>query len=206
MQSALAIANYFVKTAQEQGVRDLPPMKLHGLVYLAHGWLLGAAGATLIKGSVMASRDGVFIAELRDAGCWGNKNVSQPVSTIEMDEKRGVMVEHTPQLIPNNPVVSALAWVWKTYGPMPAFRVVQHVKEPGSPWDLIWNDEERSDEEPKDIPNTTIKLWFRSLSSKREEQGKHSKLSGVERSELKPKLEKTQRMLAQPDPNRLRST
>lgn len=206
MHSALAVANYFVEAARRDGVKDLTPAKLHGLVYLAHGWLLGAAGQPIINGRVMADRDGVFMPELREAGCWGTKNVVEPVARFELDPARGVMAERSPVLAPNDPVMPALHWVWKTYGAMPSFKVAQHVREVGSPWDLIWNDEERENDEPKLIPNGTIKLWFKDLSSKRQVQGTHQKLTDAQVSERHPKLGDTQNMLARPDPNRLRTT
>ncbi|HUS23694.1 MAG TPA: hypothetical protein VM369_01995 [Candidatus Binatia bacterium] len=204
MHSALAIANWFVDAAKADGVRDLTPPKLHGLVYAAHGWLLGAAGKPMIVSPVKADRDGVFVPELRDAGCWGSRTVNEHVAQIKMDEARGVMSEHKPELAPDDPTVPALQWVWKTYGKLTAFQIAQHVREFGSPWDLIWNDEDRADDEAKLIPNTTIKLWFRDLSKMRQEQGRNAKLTDVQKQELKPKLEKTQRMLAKPDPDRLR--
>ena len=204
--SALAIANHFVQTAQAENIKDMTPAKLHGLVYCAHGWLLAAAAQPLIHGAVMADRDGLFVTELRDAGCWGTRNVTQLVTVVRMNPARGLMEELTPLLPPKDPVLPALQWVWKTYGKLSSFQVGKHLKEAGGPWDLIWNDEERPDEEPKEIPNTTIKLWFRELSGKREAQAHHGKLTSTQRSERKPKLESTQRLLARPDPNRLRRT
>jgi uncharacterized phage-associated protein len=190
MNSALAIANYFIKTAIDQGLasRDFPPSKVHGLVYLAHGWLLGSAGAAVIKSTVMADKDGIFIPDLRQAGCTGTKNVTQLVSVVEMDSRRGLMIEQTPQLAPNNPTVAALAWCWKTYGLLSSFSVGEHIKEAGSPWDRIWHDPARKGDEPRPVPNTAIRAWFRSLSTRRQEQSHTSKLTKTQRLELKPKV------------------
>src|SRR5258707_4144908 len=107
MHSSLAIANFFIQSALTQGLaaRDFPPAKVHGLVYLAHGWLLGSAGAGLIKVPVMADRDGIFIPELKEAGCTGTKNVTTLVSEVMMDPKRGMMVEQTPQMMAQHPSV-----------------------------------------------------------------------------------------------------
>jgi len=204
--SALAIANYFVALAQAEGVKDMTPAKLHGLVYCAHGWLLAAAAQPLVRGAVMADRDGVFLSEMKDAGCWGTRNVTQYVNVVRLNPTRGVMEELTPLLPAKDPVVPALQWVWKTYGKLSSFQVGKHLKEAGGPWDLIWNDEARPDEEPKEIPNTTIKLWFRELSGKRDAQaGHHVKLTDTQRSERRPKLESTQRLM-RTDPHKIRRT
>jgi uncharacterized phage-associated protein len=198
MHSALAIANHFIQAALDQDLasRDFTPAKVHGLVYLAHGWLLGSAGAPIIKGQVMADRDGVFIPELRDAGCTGTKNVTALVSVIEMDDKRGVMVEHTPQITRQNPTVSALAWIWKTYGPLSSFSITQHIKESGSPWDQVWMQARRANDAPRQIPNATIKAWFHQLQGRRADQSKECKLSKTQQLERRPKgLDRTQQLL-----------
>src|SRR6202008_1573674 len=115
--------------------KDFPPAKVHGLLYLAHGWLLGQAGAAIVKSQFMADRDGVFVPERREAGCAGTKNVAALVPVTGLEEKRGRMTEQTPQLAPGNPLVSALAWIWKTYGPLASFGIAEHVREAGGPWD-----------------------------------------------------------------------
>ena len=204
MNSALALANYFIQTAINQGLanRDFPPLKVHGLVYLAHGWLLGSAGAAIVRGQIMADRDGIFLPELKDAGCWGTKNVTQLVSIVEMDAKRGLMVEHTPQLAPGNPTASALDWVWKTYGTLSSFKIGEHIKEAGSPWERVWHDPARKGDEPRPVANPAIRAWFRSLTSKREEQSHTSKLNKTQQLELHPKVDEPIEWLSQFAPKR----
>jgi uncharacterized phage-associated protein len=196
MHSALSIANYFVQAAIDDGLatKDFPPAKVHGLVYLAHGWLLGSAGAAIFKGQVMADRDGIFVPELKEAGCWGTKNVTQLLSMVQLDERRGVMVEQTPQLAPNNPLIDALAWAWKTYGTLSSFRIGEHIKETGSPWERIWHADDRKGDEPRPVPNPMIRTWFRSLTSKRAEQGRHSKLTQTQKLEKKPRFDRTMQL------------
>jgi uncharacterized phage-associated protein len=200
MHSPLAVANYFIQSALDHNLatRDFPPAKVHGLVYLAHGWLLGSAGAAIIDSPVAAHRDGVFIPALKDAGCWGTKNVIALVSVVKMDDARGVMTEQTPQLTPRNPTIPALAWIWKTYGPLSSFRITEHIRETGSPWDAVWNSPDRAGEEARTIPTVTIKAWFRKLSGKRSEQGRHSKLTQTQQLEIRPRMEKTQILLKKP--------
>jgi uncharacterized phage-associated protein len=193
MHSAVAIANYYIANAIQQGIatRDFPPSKVHGLVYLAHGWLLGAAGAGIVRGHVMADKDGVFFPELKEAGCWGTRNVTQLVSVVELDAKRGLMTEHTPQLTPQNPTVAALAWIWRTYGGLSSLKVGEHIREPGGPWEKTWHAPERKGEESRPIAPATMKAWFRNLSSRREDQSHDSKLTKTQKLEMTPKIDKT---------------
>lgn len=206
MYSAVAIANYFVARTAQDGVRDLSPAKLHDLVYLAHGWRLGIIGQSMIKTAVHAHRDGVFIPELREAGCWGTKRIESLVSVLRMDAARGMMIERSLELADNDPAGASLDWVWKTYGRLPPFEMSRLTREVGAPWDLIWNNEERTDDEPKLMPNGTIRLWFRELSAKRRQQEKGKmKLTSTQQFEASPNLEDTQQMLERPDPDRLRA-
>ena len=193
MNSSLAIANYFIQTALQQGLanKDFPPAKVHGLVYLAHGWLLGSAGAAVIKGHVCANTDGIFIPDLKEAGCWGTKNVTQLVSIVEMDAKRGIMVEHTPTLAPQNPTLQALGWVWKTYGGLTSFNIGQHIKETGGPWDKVWHDPARHGDEPRPVPNPMIRAWFRNVTTRRTEQSHTGRLNKTQKLELHPQVEKS---------------
>ncbi len=201
--SPVAVANEFVSLASIDRIADLNPAKLHALVYLAHGWHLGIEGHPLLNGRVSAWRDGVFVSELREAGCWGTKRVEKPISMVSMDDKRGLMVEQTPRLPLRSNDVKTIGAVWKLYGRLPSFDLVRVTKEVASPWDLIWNDEERPDDEPKVIPNATMKLFFRELASKR-----RSKIGGItETLRLHPTagIDQTQPILEVPDPDRLRA-
>lgn len=205
MYSAVAIANFFVRQAAKDGVRDLSPAKLHALVYFAHGWRLGVIGRSMVNGGVKAHRDGVFVPELREAGCWGTKRVEGLIAVVKLDETRGLMTEQTPELAADDPALASLEWVWKTYGRVPPFELARMTKEVGAPWDLIWNDEERPDDEPKTIPTGTVRLWFRELSARRRRESQQQALSGAQQRESAPALEETQQLLEQPNPDRLRS-
>lgn len=202
--SAVAVANELAALALAARVTDLSPSKLHDLVYLAHGWSLGVAGKALIAGAIHAWRDGVFAPELREAGCWGTKRLDGWVTTLVTDAARGVMVEQTPRLPPKDPAHKTLAAAWKLYGGLSPFDLSRITKEAGAPWDLIWNDEQRPDDEPKPIPNATLRLWFRELAAKRRGKAQLG-LTDTRRFHASVGLEATQQMLEQPDPERVRA-
>lgn len=198
MHSAVAVANFFVVRAQRESVRDMIAQKLHDLVYLAHGWRLGVVGKPMISTPVNAHRDGVFAPELREAGAWGNRRIDQLIAVTRIDEKRGMMVEQTPEVPPSDPAVPTLEWIWKAYGKQEPFEVSRVTRHAGGPWDLIWNDEERTDDEAKLIPNGTMRLWFREEAAKRRAAQPTAPMPSK-------KLEQTQQLLARPDPDRLRN-
>ena len=196
MHNPLAIANYFILRARGENLRDFSPARLHALVYLAHGEWLGAQGKPLLSGTVSAHRDGVFIPELREAGCWGTRAIEEFISVVGLDQARGMMTEQKPVLPPGDPSLKSLDGFWKALGKLDSFQLSKLIMTAGSPWDLIWNDEERPDDEPKLIPNGTIKVWFQAQKA-----GRGSKPGAG--SKTRP--DRTQRLLATPDPERLRS-
>ena len=204
MYPAVAIANYFVKRAAQEGVRDITPAKLHDLVYFAHGWRLGIVNRPMITSTIMAAKDGLIISDLRESGCWGSKRIEGLIETIQMDESRGVMAQQTPELAPDDPAITSLEWVWKAYGKLSPYDLSRATREVGSPWDLIWNDEERPDDEPKKVPNGTIRLWFKDLSARRKHESRNHELSAVQQREATA-LEDTQQLLEAPNPDRLRA-
>ncbi len=199
----VAVANEFVALAAVDRIVDINPAKLHALVYMAQGWHLGVNSNPLLNGRVSAWRDGVFVPELREAGCWGTKRVETPISVVSMDDARGIMAEQTPRMPSKHADLKTVEAVWKLYGRLPSFDLVRVTKEVASPWDLIWNDEERPNDEPKVIPNATMKIFFKQLADKR-----RSKVAGItETLRLHPTagIDQTQPMLETPDPNRLRA-
>lgn len=199
----VAVANEFVALAAADHTIDVNPAKLHALVYMAHGWHLGINGHPLLNGRISAWRDGIFVTELREAGCWGTKRVDAPIAIVSVDAARGMMAERTPRMPPKHADLKTIVAVWKLYGRLPPFDLVRVTKEVASPWDLIWNDEERPNDEPKVIPNATMKIFFKQLADKR-----RSKVAGItETLRLHPTagIDQTQTMLETPNPNRLRS-
>ncbi len=195
MRSAVAVANFFVRLQQQTKQAEMSGNKLQDLVYLAHGYLLGTLSESLINTAVFACRDGVVVPELQDLGCAGGKRVSRPLALFELDETRGVMVEQIPVLHPKEPSAVHLLKVWEFWAATPAFDLREFVREHGAPWDLIWNDESRALDQPRRIPNATIRLWFRDYLARemprRPVQQQH--------------LGDTQAVLIHPDPGRLRS-
>jgi len=65
MENSLAVANYFITKANDEGT-ELTPMKLIKLVYIAHGWHLGLKNESLIDEGVQAWKYGPVIKSVYD--------------------------------------------------------------------------------------------------------------------------------------------
>jgi uncharacterized phage-associated protein len=159
MSRAIAVANNFIRRAQEHGVVDLSPAKLHDLVYLTHGWRIGSASELLFDTPVMAHHDGVFIKELREQGCWGTKRIETPIEVFVAGED-GMLKQGVPSLVAGDPALLTLDYVWDNYGRMTAFETTTVTREPGSPWDQVWNAADRVGDEAREIPQELIRQWF----------------------------------------------
>ena len=64
--SAVAVANYFVRKSLETG-KELTPMKVLKLVYIAHGWNLALYDEPLISDSIQAWKFGPVIPSVYQA-------------------------------------------------------------------------------------------------------------------------------------------
>ena len=192
MQDATAVANFFIEKAYNMGLRDLNPPKLHELVFCAHGWHLGILSKPLLGGHVLATSDGPVIEALTKT-CSGTRRIDQPITVMRADTESGRMVEEVPRIAASEVVQRVLSITWKAYGRLSAYDLSLVTREPGGPWDLVWNDESRTKGVDVHIPNETIRLWFRALAERNRKVTKSDK------------LEDTQRILVAPDPDRLRS-
>ena len=63
MYSSITIANYFLRRGWDEQI-GISPLKILKLVYVAHGWYLGALGEPLIREPIMAWRYGPIIPAL----------------------------------------------------------------------------------------------------------------------------------------------
>lgn len=187
--SSVAVANTLLEVNASQGARAPTADQLQDWVYLAHGWHLGVTGRPLLQDQLMACSEGVFAVDLRETGCRGSHRIEEPISLIATDERRGMMVEQTPSTPEQAPIRAVLKRVHKLWGQQSAYELRQVVREVGGPWDLIWNDEERPGDEPQLLPTGTIQLWFADYA---------------EAEQRRAALQATQKLLARPDPQRLR--
>jgi len=128
--SSLAIANEFIRRAE----RPLTHMQLQKLVYLAHGWALGAFAAPLIEDDVEAWDFGPVIRRLYDAlRYYGRGPITRPIHWGDDTPFRSDDGEEAfAQLSPDQAAVVDL--VWNKYGSFPAFKLSALTHQDGTPW------------------------------------------------------------------------
>jgi uncharacterized phage-associated protein len=159
MSRLIAVANEFIHRALAQGVADLSPFKLHDLVYLAQGWRIGSANQMLFESPAMAHHDGVFLKELREQGCWGTKNLTGPIEIFSQGSD-GMLRQSVPLIIPSDPAMVTLDYVWEQYGKLSPYETTGATREGGGPWDQVWNATDRDTDEAREIPLEVVRRWF----------------------------------------------
>ena len=147
---AVAVANEFLRRARESH-RVLSATQVHELVYCAQGWHLVLTERPLISGPVAAHRGGVFIPDLRVAGCWGAEPVQGLIHEVSNDAL-------FPRLDASSPVQLTIDHVWEDYGPLSRYELTRFTLTEKGPWDQTWNTDARRDSFL--IPNRLLRGWF----------------------------------------------
>ncbi|MGH8460171.1 MAG: hypothetical protein ACRESS_01060 [Stenotrophobium sp.] len=166
MYEVIAIANEFIARGQREGLRDLSAIKLHALVYLVCCYWMARGDAPPLR--IHANREGVFLPDLREHGCWGTRRVANPVSVIEADTSSSpILHELTPRLPADHSSSQLIDWVWHSYRKRSAYELSQHTREHGTPWDQVWNDPARGAAESCEIPQKMLHRWFAEIIQQR---------------------------------------
>lgn len=212
MHSALAVANYLLKRAENSNT-SLSGDQLQSLTYFAHGLRLALVNDALLDEVVMARRDGIFIESLASAVGIGTRTVTGLLTRVN-NAKGGMLSEVTPTLESNDPACATLDMIWTRFSAFSGYELGLFVRSAESPWDETWNDPERlaakmsavskqtwedsdANERPLVIPNSLIRRWFRSLVI--QEQKDHDDADGLEKTvhAVGLHLEKTVRISAE---------
>lgn len=127
MSSSLAVANEFIKLAQQEGDLSLTNMKLQKLVYIAHGFSLAAYDKPLLdREDVYAWQFGPVIKELYEQlRIYGRNSVTAPLPAPD-------------QISPDD--AALIKAVWEGYGHHSAFALSNITHKTNTPWTLTWNE------------------------------------------------------------------
>lgn len=159
--SSLAIANEFIGRSLDSGDVGLTQMQVQKLVYLAHGWNLGALDEPLIEDQVEAWKFGPVIRRLYSAlSRYGNNPIERLIHWGEdtfllASDDDGIATADLAEW--ERAVVDS---VWENYGHYPAFRLSALTHQPDTPWSKTYHDGDK-----RVISNTLIKEHFQSLMS-----------------------------------------
>lgn len=157
--SSLAIANEFIRRSLEPGARPITQMQVQKLVYLAHGWNLGARDEPLIEDPVEAWKFGPVIRKLYSAlSRYGSGPITRRIrwgddTPLYGGDDGGVAHEELGRR--EREVVEM---IWDTYGEYPAFQLSALTHQPNTPWSQYY-----SDGSNRVIPNRVIQRHFKAL-------------------------------------------
>jgi uncharacterized phage-associated protein len=163
MHSPKAIANSFLELSGKTK-QSLTQMKLHKLIYYAHGWNLGIVGRPLINEMIEAWKFGPVIRslyyEFRDVGA---APIDRRATEAEVEPRTNEIRFVAPAVAAEDVGTTALLdRIWKIYGHLTAAQLSQMTHEPGAPWDTIWKKaQEDGVIRGRDIPNELIQEYFR---------------------------------------------
>ena len=133
MEHSLAVANYFIRKANEEGT-ELTPMKLLKLVYIAHGWHLGIKGNELIDEGVEAWQYGPVVPSVyHEFKKYRDRQVTTPGY---------IFTEHAKFITPtveNQETVLFLKKVWDYYKGYNGLQLSSLTHQPDTPWDIVYN-------------------------------------------------------------------
>lgn len=153
-----AIANFFIKKANEERANDLTPMKLLKLVYIAHGWSLGLLGKPLFNEEVEAWKFGPVIPALyHSVKAFGKSQVDRELMThpFMADDCKEIKKDSIEDVLLNK--------VWEAYGHLSGVQLSSITHKPGSPWEKTWDNKALRG---LIIPTTAIQEHYESLAQR----------------------------------------
>lgn len=154
MYHAKTIANYFIKKSIDEG-KEITPMKVLKLVYIAHGWYLALAEKPLINQQVEAWRYGPVVRDVYDTfKLYGNGDIDALSLDNSMDQKR------YNELISDSETIEFLDKVWDVYKKYNGMQLSELTHKVGTPWYQIWTTSGQNLRNSEIIPNDLIKKHY----------------------------------------------
>lgn len=145
MIDAKVVANYFISLASKKQ-NTLTPMQLLKLVYIAHGYRLGAFGVPLINNRIEAWKFGPVIPDLYHSI---KQHRDQPVPELSGCNVDGLSESEK----------SFIADVYDAYEGFSGLSLSNLTHEPGTPWYQVF----RNDTAGILIPNDLIESHYSTI-------------------------------------------
>ncbi len=153
---ARAVANWLLDRAAVDRT-PVDHMKLHKLVYLAHGWHLARTGRPLINDRIEAWPYGPVIPALyHEFKQFGDEPIDGRAFDFDFNIAENVVL-HEPF-----PADSAglLELVWQTYGEYSGTDLSRMTHEPGTPWAEVVRGKGRTEIRSIPLDNERLKRHF----------------------------------------------
>ena len=150
----LAIANYFINRANDEGV-DLTPMKLVKLVYISHGWYLAMKNESLIDEGVQAWKYGPVVPSVyRSFKEYKDGQVTRP-AYIFTDQ-----VQIITPIVLEEDKIEFLNDIWKVYKKYNGLQLSTLTHQKDTPWYEVWHNCNGKNKDSVPIPNQLIKEHY----------------------------------------------
>lgn len=161
MHPTEAIANYFLKSAWNEN-KDLAPIQVIKLTYIAHGWTLGYIQKPLVYSDVEAWRYGpVFRRLYNQLKSYGDQPID---SLIEDESNEPYKADFSPE------ETTILDAVWDHYKDIEGIRLSALTHAEGTPWYQVWHKEKILLQGYEIIPNYLIQQYYKGIISNPQKQ------------------------------------
>jgi uncharacterized phage-associated protein len=157
---AASIANEFIDLST-QANRKITQIEIQKLVYFAHGWNLALRDAPLIGELVEAWKWGPVVRTLYDAfRRFGSDPITEKAYTWRFADRR--IIQELATISSNSSAAdiytkALVLKVWKDYGYLRPFDLVDLTHRPDSPWKKAYSEGQTY------IPNDEIRTYFKTL-------------------------------------------
>lgn len=156
--SALSVANYFVRKSLDEG-KELKPLKLMKLVYIAHGFMLALMDRSVLNkefDKVEAWKLGPVIPSVYYSfKIYKNSAITQETFVVRVSGSK--LDFETPKLNDED-AKKVCDIVWKRYDKHTDSDLVSILHRPGTPWAFCYRAGEN-----KPIPDELTKMYYKKL-------------------------------------------
>lgn len=161
--SALSVANYFVDKSLS-GPKNLKPLKLMKLVYIAHGYMLALLGCSALNprfDRVEAWKYGPVIPSVYHSfKIYGNQPVTKKTEVFASEENKNgeIVVEMITPVLDNGSYKKVCDFVWDKYKGYTDSELVELLHKKGSPWALVYEEGKNNE-----IPDLVTRVYYRKI-------------------------------------------
>lgn len=137
------IANYFLSKAENDGIKDMTPMKLIKLVYFSYAWHLAIFEKKLFTETVEAWRYGPVVPSIyHEFKRFGNSPIQQYSINFELENNK---ISFPVIDKDDEDALGVVGAIWRTYKNRDGWDLSKITHEDGStPWSLAYAQGENS--------------------------------------------------------------
>lgn len=146
------VANYFLDRANAES-RNIDPLKLIKLVYIAYGWVLALTGERLFDEPIQAWKHGPVIPSIyHEFKHYRSEPICEPSGIFDM-ETGSYDIPKVPKSDPTTNLI--LEKVWAAYRRYTGWALRNKTHEPNTPWTMTYDGSK-----DKIIPDELISSHF----------------------------------------------